>query len=150
MGVITDWLKVILYSDVGSELNNWVLLGFRILLAGELFWVHGLKKLKKDKVGLESIPNPLGLPPTLNNLIATVSDTVVPFLVMAGVATRLVVLPVIGVTAIGYSIVHRHDSPQVKDVPFMYTLCFLLLLLLGAGTRSVDYYFWLLLNRSYY
>ncbi|MGA0557481.1 DoxX family protein [Larkinella sp. VNQ87] len=147
---MNDLIKAVLYSDVGSELNNWALLGFRVLLAVELLWVHGLKKLRKTNGVPESIPNPLGLPPTLNNLVATVSDTVVPFLVMAGVATRLVVLPVIGVTAIGYAVVHRHDSPQVRDIPFMYTLCFLLLLLLGAGTRSVDQYLWSILNRSYH
>ncbi|WP_040006239.1 DoxX family protein [Fibrisoma limi] len=142
---MNDFLKLMLHSDVGSELNNWALFGFRILLAGELLLVHGLKKLRPTNDVPETIPNPLGLPPKLNNLLATVSDTIVPFLVMAGLATRLVVLPVISVTAIGYSVVHRHDSPLVRDIPFMYTLCFVLLLLMGAGTQSVDYYLWSLL-----
>lgn len=143
-----ELIKTILYSDVGSDWNNGALLGFRFLLAYELLWVHGLKKLTSVQGPPETIPNPLGLPPRLNQLIATVSDTVVPFFVMAGVATRLVVLPVIGVTAIGYLVVHRHDSPQVRDIPFMYTLCFVLLLMLGAGSFSIDQYLWSLLNRS--
>jgi uncharacterized membrane protein YphA (DoxX/SURF4 family) len=30
----------------------------------------------------------------------------------------------------------------------MYTICFLLLLLLGAGSLSVDHYLWLRLTKS--
>ena len=135
-----DVIKVVLSSDLGNTVNNWAMLVFRVLLALELFRVHGLKKFKLQNGEKEHVPNPLGLPDKLNGLIATFSDTVVPFLVMLGVGTRLVILPVIGVTAIGYFVVHRHDSVEVRDVPYMYTLCFLFLLIIGAGTLSVDNY----------
>lgn len=136
-----DLLKALLYSDAGSALNNWALLGFRVLLAVELFRVHGLPKFRpRNGAPPEAVPNPLGLPVALNQLVATLSDTVVPALVILGVATRLAVLPTLGVTAVGYFVVHRHDAPMVRDVPYMYTLCFLLLLVLGPGTISVDHY----------
>jgi len=136
-----DLLKTILYSDAGSVLNNWALLGFRVLLAVELFRVHGLRKFRQQPgEAAEVVPNPLGLPAALNQLVATFSDTVVPVLVILGVGTRLAVLPTIGVTAIGYFVVHRHDSVAVRDVPYIYTICFLLLLFLGPGTYSVDHY----------
>jgi putative oxidoreductase len=141
-----DLLKTVLYSDAGSAPNNWALLAFRVLLALELFRVHGLKKFRHSNGAPEQVPNPLGLPGALNQLVATFSDTVVPFLVVLGAGTRLAVLPTIGVTAIGYFVVHRHDSLEVRDVPYVYTLCFLLLLALGPGTRSLDYYFWQLLT----
>ncbi len=143
---MVEVVKIILYADAGSELNNWALLGFRVLLALELFRVHGLKKLKGKNSLPEQVPNPLQLPPQLNTLIATFSDTVVPFFIVFGIGTRLAVLPVIGVTAIGYLVVHRHDSAQVRDVPYMYTICFLLLLFLGAGSISLDHYVWSLLE----
>ncbi|UOQ52252.1 DoxX family protein [Hymenobacter cellulosivorans] len=143
-----DLLKNLLYTDVGSSLNNWALLGFRVLLALELFRVHGLRKFQPQAgEAPEVVPNPLGLPAALNQLVATFADTVVPALVILGVGTRLAVLPTIGVTAIGYFVVHRRDSVAVRDVPYVYTICFLLLLLLGPGTRSVDYYLWTLLSR---
>jgi putative oxidoreductase len=135
---MNNLLHYLLYSDAGSFLNNCALLGFRVLLSLELFRVHGLGKLQ----AAELTPNPLHLPPQVNNLVATLADTVVPALVILGVATRLSVLPTLGVTAVGYFVVHRGDSPQVRDVPYMYTLCFLLLLVLGPGTFSVDYYLW--------
>jgi len=133
-------IQYLFYSDVGNPVNNAAMLVFRILLALELFRVHGLKKFRVQNGQREQVPNPLHLPQNLNNFVATFSDTVVPFLLMAGIGTRLVILPTIGVTAIGYFVVHRKDSLEVRDVPYMYTLSLLLLLLLGPGLYSADHY----------
>ena len=135
-----ELIKYILYSDAGSTVNNMALLIFRILLSVELFRVHGLKKFKLKNGQKEHVPNPLHLPERLNGLVATFSDTVVPLLVILGIATRLAILPTIGVTAIGYFVVHRNDPVEIRDVPFMYTLCFLFLLAVGPGTYSLDNY----------
>jgi len=141
-----DFIKQILYSDLGTSFNNVALLMFRVLLAIELFRVHGMKKFRVENGQKEHVPNPLHLPEKLNGLVATFSDTVIPFFIILGLGTRLAVLPTIGVTAIGYFVVHKNDSLEVRDVPFMYTLSLLLLLALGAGTYSLDYYLITLLN----
>ncbi len=133
-------IKTILATDAGSEFNNFGLLMFRILFAVELFRVHGMKKFRVQNGEREKVPNPLGLPEKLNGLVATFSDTVVPVLLILGIGTRLAILPTLGVTAIGYFVVHKKDSLEVRDVPYMYTLDLLLLLLLGAGTFSLDNY----------
>lgn len=139
-------IKQILYSDLGTAFNNAALLIFRILLAVELFRVHGMKKFRVENGQKEHVPNPLHLPEKLNGLVATFSDTIIPFFIIFGLGTRLAVLPTIGVTAIGYFVVHRNDSLEVRDVPYMYTLSLLMLLALGAGTYSLDYYLLTLLN----
>ncbi|MET3026133.1 DoxX family protein [Flavobacterium sp. UW10123] len=141
-----DIIKQILYSDLGTSFNNAALLVFRVLLAVELFRVHGMKKFRVENGQKEHVPNPLHLPEKLNGLVATFSDTVIPFFIILGLGTRLAVLPTIGVTAIGYFVVHRNDSLEVRDVPFMYTLSLLLLLALGAGTYSLDQYLVTFLN----
>jgi len=133
-------IKTLLYSDLGSDVNNILILVFRLLLMLELFRVHGMKKFRVENGEREHVPNPLHLPERLNALIATFSDTVVPFLVALGLGTRLVLLPTIGVTAIGYFVVHRKDNIEVRDVPYMYTLSLLLLWSLGPGTHSIDTY----------
>ena len=138
-------IKSILYSDAGSMVNNLALMVFRILLSVELFRVHGMKKFRAENGQKEHVPNPLNLPDKLNGLVAAFSDTVVPFLVILGLGTRLAVLPTIGVTAIGYFVVHRNDPVEVRDVPYMYTLCFLFLLVIGAGTYSLDHYLFTIL-----
>lgn len=137
---MTEIIKQLLYSDLGTSFNNAAFLVFRVLLVIELFRVHGMKKFRVENGQREHVPNPLHLPEKLNALVATFSDTVVPFLIMLGIGTRLVVLPTIGVTAVGYFIVHRKDSLEVRDVPYMYTLSLLLILALGAGKYSLDYY----------
>ena len=139
-------IKQILNSDLGNSFNNAALLAFRVLLAIELFRVHGMKKFRVENGQKEHVPNPLHLPEKLNGLVATFSDTVIPFFIILGLGTRLAVLPTIGVTAIGYFVVHKNDSLEVRDVPYMYTVSLLLLLALGAGTYSMDYYLVTLLN----
>ncbi|MNQ10187.1 hypothetical protein D3C85_230180 [compost metagenome] len=141
-----EFIKQILHSDLGNSFNNAALLAFRVLLAIELFRVHGMKKFRVENGQKEHVPNPLHLPEKLNGLVATFSDTVIPFFIILGLGTRLAVLPTIGVTAIGYFVVHKNDSLEVRDVPYMYTLSLLLLLALGAGTYSMDYYLVTLLN----
>ena len=138
--IVENLIKYLPYSDLGSELNNIAVLIFRVLLMLELFRVHGMKKFRVQNGEKEHVPNPLGLPDKLNGLVATFSDTVVPFLVAIGVGTRLFLLPSIGVTAIGYFVVHRKDAIEVKDVPYMYTLAMLFLWAIGPGTFSIDYY----------
>jgi putative oxidoreductase len=137
---MNDIIKYFLYSDLGTPLSNWAMLAFRILLAIELFRVHGMKKFRGNDGKPEVVPNPLGLPQPLNNLIATISDTVVPVLVMLGVFTRVAVLPTIGITSVGYFVVHKNDPLEVRDVPYVYTICFLLLLATGPGSISFDQY----------
>ncbi|MEX6689991.1 DoxX family protein [Danxiaibacter flavus] len=136
---MNDIIKWVFYSNIGNDVNNIALLVFRCLLGLELFRVHGLKKFRVVGGQREKVPNPLHLPEKLNKAVATFSDTVVPFLMMLGIATRLVILPTIGVTAIGYFVVHRKDDIEVRDVPYMYTLSLLLILALGAGTYSIDH-----------
>ena len=135
-----DIIHTLLYSDGGNDVNNWALLVFRMLVAIELFRVHGMKKFRGNNGKPEIVPNPLGLPQALNNLIATFSDTIVPALLILGVATRLVILPTIGVTATGYFVVHRKDPLEIRDVPYIYTVIFLFLLFTGPGTIAVDHY----------
>lgn len=133
-------LKQILTSDLGSSFNDITFLIFRVLFGIQLFRVHGLKKFRLENGHREIIPNPLGLPDKMNALVASFADLAVPFLIILGLGTRIAVLPTIGVTAIGYFVVHRKDSLEVRDVPFMYTLSLLLILALGAGNYSLDYY----------
>jgi putative oxidoreductase len=143
---VTDLLKYLLYTDVGAGINNVALLGYRILFALELFRVHGMKKFRVENGRREQVPNPLGLPDKLNGLVAMFSDTVVPFLLTIGIGTRLILLPAIGVTSIGYFVVHRKDSVEVRDVPYMYTLSLIFIWILGAGRYSVDFYLFNYLN----
>ncbi len=133
-----EFIKHLLYSNLGSDRNNAAMLVYRVLLSIELFLVHGMKKFRVVNGIKNHEPNPLHLPESLNGLVATFADTVVPCLLMLGIGTRIFILPTLGVTAIGYFVVHRKDPIEVRDVPYMYTISLLLLLVLGPGAYSVD------------
>jgi len=117
---------------------HWSMLVYRVLISSEMIVAHGLKKLG---IGAEKeqVPNPLNLPETFNQLFAVSANIFFPILIILGLFTRLAILPVLAVTLTGYFVVHWNDSLLIKDMPFMYSVAFLLLLILGPGKYSADY-----------
>ena len=111
---------------------------FRIAASLEIIVVHGLKKLGIGGRVAEEVPNPLHLPQVFNEAFATAANIFFPFLVIIGCYTRLATLPTLAVTLTGYFVVHWHDSPLVRDTPFVYSLMFILILLMGPGKYSID------------
>jgi len=116
------------------------LLVFRVLLSIEMIYAHGLKKLGVGVTEAEHVPNPLHLPEAFNNLFADAANLFFPVLVVLGLFTRLSILPILAVTLTGYFVLHFHDAPLIKDTPYMYSLAYLLILVLGPGKYSLDYY----------
>ena len=137
--MLNEIFRIVFYSDLGGTFNEVALLVFRVLLCFEMFRVHGLSKIGADGKP-EIVPNPLGLPAPLNQAIADFSDLVAPVFVAFGLVTRLMVLPILAVTLTGYFVVHRKDALKVRDVPFLYSLCYLFILAVGAGVYSADNY----------
>lgn len=116
------------------------MLAFRVLISVELMMAHGLKKVGVGVAQAETVPNPLHLPAQLNDLFATSANLFFPVLVIIGFFTRLAVIPVLAVTLTGYFVVHWNDSLLEKDTPFMYSVSFLLIVVLGPGKYSLDHF----------
>ncbi|KIC95022.1 DoxX family protein [Flavihumibacter solisilvae] len=129
--------KVTTVSLEGNAIH-YGLLVFRILLSLELIVVHGLKKVGLCGCEKEQIPNPLHFPEAFNNLFAIAANLVFPLFVIAGLFTRLTILPVLAVTLTGYFVLHWSDPLIIRDMPYMYSLSFLLLLVSGPGKYSID------------
>lgn len=115
------------------------LLLFRIATAGELVAAHGLKKIGVGVAEAETVPNPLHLPEAFNQMFATAANLVFPLFVIAGLFTRLATIPVLAVTLTGFFVVHLHDPILVRDTPYIYSVVFLLILIMGPGKYSLDY-----------
>ena len=135
-----DIFFALLRSDLGNNLNNSALFFFRIAISCELIYAHGLKKIGIGTALAEVVPNPLGLPDVLNQAFATTANLVMPIFIILGLMTRIATLPILAVTLTGYFVLHFNDPALVKDVPLMYSLCFLLLCFVGAGKYSLDHY----------
>ncbi|NRS87801.1 putative oxidoreductase [Flavobacterium sp. 7E] len=115
-----------------------VMLVFRIVLSLELIIVHGIKKIGIGTTIAEVVPNPLHLPANLNQMFAIVANLFLPFFIMIGWCTRWATLPILAVTLMGYFVVHGNDSLLERDIPFMYSLSFLMIFCLGPGKYSFD------------
>ena len=110
----------------------------RVAVSLEIAIVHGFKKIGVGVSQAENIPNPLHLPDAFNNVFAIAANIVFPFFVLIGFFTRLSTLPTLAVTLTGYFVVHWNDTLLEKDTPFIYSLIFLIILILGPGKYSVD------------
>ena len=119
---------------------NIAMLLFRTILSLELMVVHGFKKIGINVAEAEKVPNPLHLPEWFNNAFAVSANLVFPVLVILGFFTRIAALPILAITLTGYFVLHWNDALLVKDTPFMYSLSYLLILVLGPGRYSVDYF----------
>jgi putative oxidoreductase len=132
---------LILFGIVPSQkLFNWSMLFFRSAITLEMIFVHGLKKLGIGVAEAEQVPNPLHLPTIFNNAFASTANIFFPFLVFIGFCTRLSTLPPLAVTLTGYFVLHWNDPGLVKDTPYIYSVAYLLILLLGPGQFSIDYF----------
>ncbi|MDB5119404.1 MAG: DoxX family protein [Sphingobacteriales bacterium] len=119
---------------------NTAILFFRVMVSIELILAHGLKKIGVGVPVAEVIPNPFALPESINASLAIASNLVFPLFVIFGVFTRLAVLPILAVTLSGYFVVHFNDSLLEKDMPYMYSISYLLILIVGSGKYSIDYW----------
>ncbi|MHC0445339.1 DoxX family protein [Flavobacterium sp. 3-218] len=135
-----DLFFSLLRSNLGTQLNNVALLVFRIAISAELIYAHGLKKIGIGTAMAEVVPNPLGFSETFNQAFATTANLVMPLFIILGLMTRLATLPILAVTLTGYFVLHFNDPILVKDVPLVYSLCFLLICFTGAGKYSMDHY----------
>lgn len=140
MKIMIDLFFSLLRSNLGTQLNNVALLVFRIAISVELIYAHGLKKIGIGTATAEVVPNPLGFSETFNQAFATTANLVMPLFIILGLMTRLATLPILAVTLTGYFVLHFNDPILVKDVPLVYSLCFMLICFTGAGKYSVDHY----------
>jgi len=130
-----------------QQVFNISMLFFRVAASLQMIIVHGFKKLGIGIAAAEKIPNPLQLPEFFNNAFAIAANIFFPFLVLIGLYTRLATLPTLAVTLIGYFVLHWNDAALIKDTPFIYSAVFMLILLVGAGKYSFDFFVFKKLQR---
>jgi len=128
----------ILNTNTSQRRFSLGMLLLRIAVCSEIAIVHGFKKIGVGVQEAEQIPNPLNLPDSFNNAFAISANIVFPFFVMIGFLTRLATLPTLAVTLTGYFVVHWGDSLLLKDPPYIYSLLFLFILIMGPGKYSID------------
>jgi putative oxidoreductase len=121
--------------------NSWLNLWLLILRIGAsiLMLTHGFPKLMKVIEGNMQFGDPLGLGATTSLILATFAEAFCSIFIMLGLATRLATIPLIITMATAAFIVHANDPFSRQEMPLLYLLIYITLLVTGAGKYSVDH-----------
>lgn len=107
--------------------------------SGGLILTHGLPKLQRLFGGAEiKFADPFGLGPVVSLGLATFAEVVCAVLVIVGFKTRLAVIPLIITMLVAAFYAHWDDPFGRKELPLLFCIVFISLLLTGGGAYSLD------------
>ncbi|QHT71715.1 DoxX family protein [Rhodocytophaga rosea] len=132
-------MKKILSITPASHATDLALLLARIGIA-VLMLTHGIPKLgvllSGDPV---TFPSVMGMSAELSLGLAVFAEVLCSLFLLAGLATRLAVIPLMSTMAIAALFIHAADPFGIKEPALLYLLVYLVLLLAGGGKYSLDY-----------
>ena len=115
------------------------LLWLRLTSGGIMLFSHGWGKLVNFTARMDSFPDPLGLgSPKVSLALAVFAEVFCAFALMAGVLTRIVVLPLIITMLVAVLIIHGDDPWSKKEFALLFVVPYVTLFFTGAGNFSVD------------
>jgi len=134
--------KIYEYLEKLDLIRDLPLFLMRIVLAYG-FWAPGMKKYEN----FDSIVGwftSLGIPlPTLNAYLATATELVGAVLILLGLFTRLISIPLIVVMLVAIFTVHISNGFEASnngfEIPLYYLLMLLSLVAFGGGKISLDH-----------
>ena len=109
---------------------------------GALMLTHGVPKLIRLFSSEEiTFGDPLGFGPEATLVFAVFAEFLCSILIMIGLGTRLAAIPLILTMSTAFFVAHAGDPFQRKELAAIYLVIFLVLLVIGSGKYSLDYYF---------
>lgn len=121
-----------------NHLDAWLLL-LRILVAVFML-THGLPKFYKLMAGGEiQFREVFGMSATVSLTLAVFAEVICSTFIFIGLATRVAAIPLIITMLTAAFIAHGNDAFAKKELPLLYSLIYITLLILGAGRYSVDF-----------
>jgi len=114
------------------------LLILRLALGGMMLAAHGWPKLKGFSGLVGSFPNPIGIGSTPSLVLAVFAEFFCAIAVMLGLFTRAAAIPLMITMLVAAFIVHASDPFQRQEFALLYAVPFLMLVLTGAGSYSLD------------
>ena len=107
--------------------------------SGGLILTHGIPKLQRLFGGAEiKFADPFGLGPVISLGLATFAEVICAILMIIGFKTRLAVVPLIITMLTAAFYAHWDDPFGRKELPLLFCIVFVSLLLTGGGAYSLD------------
>jgi len=122
-------------SDPTASLG---LLILRLGAGGLLLFGHGWGKLMNYGEGAGRFADPIGLGPELGFALVVFAEVACSALVMVGLFTRVATVPMLVFFAVAAFIQHAADPWPRRELPVLFGVACLALLLTGPGRWSVD------------
>ncbi len=124
-------------ADREQLLSSVALAALRIGIAA-LMLRHGIPKLLTFGERAATFPDPLGVGHSTSLVLAIFGEVVCSALLIPGVLVRLSALPFITTMGVAFFVVHAADPFGDKELPLLYLLAGIVLLIGGGGRFSVD------------
>lgn len=117
---------------------NFALLVLRIAV-GILMLTHGLGKFSRlFGEGPIQFSDPIGIGATASLILAIFAEVLCSILLIFGLGTRLVVIPLL-ITMLVAALIHHTDDPfRKQELPLLYASIYFFIALAGAGKMSID------------
>lgn len=117
---------------------NLALLLLRLGVGG-LMLTHGIPKLGKlFGPGPVEFGDPIGVGPGVSLALTVFAEVLCSGLLMVGLFTRLATVPLLITMLVAVFVVHQTDGLAKQELPLLYALTYLTLLLTGPGKLSLD------------
>ena len=131
-------MKRFFYTRTQPHLIDMALLVLRIMV-GLTMLTHATPKLEKLSAdGPLSFGDPLNIGPGPSLMLTVFAEFVCSLLIIAGLATRFAVIPLIVTMLVAAFLVHRTDGFSKQELAVLYLLIYFTLFVLGSGRYSLD------------
>lgn len=128
-------------TNLNLKATDGALLFFRATIS-ILMLIHGVPKLLQLFSDAEiQFADPIGLGMTASLALAVLAEFICSILLILGLATRIAAIPLIITMLVAVFIIHMPDGWSKQELPTLYTLGYILLLITGPGKYSLDHYF---------
>jgi putative oxidoreductase len=119
------------HEDIGR-------LFLRIGVAGTMLVHHGWPKLMGFSERIDTFSDPLGIGPGPSFILILIAEVICSALIVLGLWTRLTTIPPIIAMAVVVFIVKADGPFKELELPFLFLVGFIAILLVGSGRYSLD------------
>lgn len=131
------WLSMFATGSC-SACSSLSLLVLRLSLGGFMAFGHGYGKLISFAEKSASFPDPLGVGHRVSMALAIFAEFLCSLLLMLGLGTRLILIPLLVTMGVAAFVVHGADDFNTREKALLYLAPYVALLFAGPGRFSLD------------